>query len=95
MTRNWRSTDHRRVPRMYPMKPTPRELAALRAVADGSSLTKAAPDLGLTASALGSILSCLYERLVIKDLGEHPLSQDRRRMAVNICKREGWWDTDA
>lgn len=88
----WKPEDHRRIPRNYPTRPTTRELNALKAVEDGSPLTVAAPRLGITAPALGSILSAVYARLNVKDMGEHHLSQDRRRMAINICKREGWWE---
>jgi hypothetical protein len=74
------------------MPPTPREICALKAVEDGSSLTEAAAKLGITAPALGSILSGAYARLLVKDMGEHHLSQDRRTMAIKICKENGWWD---
>lgn len=92
MTRiNWNPNDHRRIPKSYPEQPTPREIRALQAVEDGSPLTVAASRLGIPVSSLGSILSGVYARLLVKDLGVHHLSQDRRRMAINICKREGWW----
>jgi hypothetical protein len=87
----WSADDHRRLPKSYPEPPTPREIKALRAVQDGATLTEAAKELRITASALGSILSCVYARLLIKDLGSHHLSQDRRAMAVKICKEQGWW----
>lgn len=88
---NWRPEDHRRIPKNYPEQPTPREIRALQAVEDGSPLTVAAPKIGLTAPALGAILSGVYARLLVKDMGSHHLSQDRRAMAIKICKREGWW----
>jgi hypothetical protein len=77
------------------LRPYPKQLEALRTVADGCSLTEGARRMGIKSPALGALLSGAYSRLKIKDLGGHHLSQDRRRIAVNICKREGWWDTDA
>ena len=71
--------------------PTPRELKALRAVADGSSLSEAAQKLETTTSRLASVLSCLYLRLGITNRSSHHLSQDRRSMAIKIGKKEGWW----
>jgi len=90
---NFRKDDHRRDPGRHPdpERPTPREIRALQAAEDGVSLAVAGARVGLTAAAVGSLLSHAYDRLKIKDQGSHHLSQDRRRMAVNICKREGWW----
>jgi DNA-binding NarL/FixJ family response regulator len=89
----WSANDHRRIPKNYPEPPTPREIRALKAVQDGSPLTEAAEKLGITAPALGSILSGVYARLLVKDMGGHHLSQDRRAMAIKICKQNGWWET--
>ncbi len=74
-------------------KPTPREMRVLRAVEDGCSLKVAAERLGIPVSQVSHILSSLYTRLKIKDLStSYHTRKDRRRMAVSICKREGWWD---
>jgi DNA-binding NarL/FixJ family response regulator len=73
-------------------RPTPREIRALKAVQDGAPLSQAATGLGLTSRALASILSAVYARLQVKDRGGHHLSQDRRRMAIEICQQNGWWD---
>lgn len=74
-------------------QPTEREIRALKAVESGRSLTEAGKDLGLTAAALSSILSRIYLRLSLPmvDSKTH-FTHERRRMAINICKREGWWN---
>jgi hypothetical protein len=72
-------------------RPTPREIKALKAVQDGSPLSVAAARVGMSTTSLGSLLSVVYRRLGIRRSAVHRLSKDRRRMAVNICKREGWW----
>ena len=90
MPRDGRARTHR--PDGQPVRrPTPREIRALKAVEDGSSLAVAADRLGIPRPALASVLSGLYLRLGITTRSPHRLSTDRRRMAVNICKREGWW----
>lgn len=93
MAVNWKPDDHRRGPWRHPepTKPTPREIKALQAVQDGASLTVAGERIGLSAPALASILSTVYGRLKVKDRSEHHLSQSRRAMAINVCKRNGWW----
>lgn len=70
--------------------PTPRELKALKA-ADSLPWVKAAQSIGLSPAELGSVLSRLYRRFGITDYSTRETT-DRRRMAVNICKREGWWE---
>ena len=91
---NWKPDDHRRNPGRHPApeRPTPREIKALQAVQDGVSLTVAGARMGLTAQGIGSILSHAYDRLKIKSVPVHHLSQDRRALAIAICKRNGWWD---
>lgn len=76
-------------------RPTPRELRALMAVADGCSLAAGAHRLGRTVGWLAHVLSRLYTRFGIKELPGHRLSHDRRYMAVRICKANGWWPDDA
>lgn len=71
--------------------PTPRELKALKAITD-LPWVKAAESIGVPPSELGSILSRLYRRLGITNYSTRQTT-DRRRMAVNICKREGWWES--
>jgi DNA-binding NarL/FixJ family response regulator len=73
--------------------PTPREIKVLRITADGCSLQEAAERLGppWTSSRISHVLSCLYTRLGIKDLATYHTRKDRRTMAINICKHEGWW----
>lgn len=90
---HWREDDHRRDPGRHPEpeRPTEREIKALLAVQDGSSLAVAGARLGLSAPALGSILSHAYDRLKVKDLARHHLSRDRRELAIKICKDHGWW----
>lgn len=74
-------------------QPTPREIRALKAVESGRSLTEAGKDLGITAAALSSILSRIYVRLGLPHVTSTVhYSHDRRRAAIRICKREGWWD---
>lgn len=90
---HWRPDDHRRDPGRHPEpeQPTPREIKALKAVEDGSSLSQAGKKLGLSSHALGAILSHAYDRLKIKDLASHRLSQERRALAIKVCKDHGWW----
>lgn len=76
------------------VKPTPRELRVLKVVADGIPLTEAARRLEVPVGYVSHVLSCLYRRLGIKDIGAHPQSHDRRRLAVRICKTNGWWGDD-
>lgn len=90
----WRApNDHRRLAHRHPdpERPTPREISALRAVEDGCSLTVAAQKLGIRREQVAHILSCVYDRLKVKDLSSHHLSHDRRAAAISICRREGWW----
>lgn len=75
------------------LRPYPRQLEALRTVADGCSLTEGARRMGIPSASLGALLSGAYSRLKIKDLGCHHLSQDRRQMAISLCKQKGWWHT--
>lgn len=72
-------------------RPTPREIKALVAVADGATLTGAARDLGWPVTLLAHVLSCAYRRLGVKDLPVHRLSHERRQAAIAICKARGWW----
>jgi DNA-binding NarL/FixJ family response regulator len=90
---SWKQKDHRRDPGRHPgpEQPTPREIKALQAAEDGSSLTVAGARMGLSAAAIGSILSHAYDRLKVKDLAGHRLSQDRRAKAIKVCKDHGWW----
>lgn len=74
-------------------RPTPREIKALVAVADGAPLSEAARDLGWQTGHLAHVLSCVYTRLGVKDLPAHRLSHDRRHAAIRICKQRGWWPT--
>lgn len=89
----WKPDDHRRDPWRHPepTRPTPREIRALQAAEDGVSLTVAGARIGLTAAAIGSILSGVYDRLKVKDLSEHHLSQSRRTKAIKVCRDHGWW----
>jgi DNA-binding NarL/FixJ family response regulator len=92
---NWKKDDHRRNPGLHPEpeRPTPREMRALHAVQDGVSLAVAGARMGLSAAAIGSLLSAAYDRLKIKDLGKHHLSRNRRDLAVRLCKKNGWWES--
>lgn len=78
------------VPGIRP-RPTPRELRALMAVADGCSLAAAAHRLDKPVPWLAHVLSRAYTRLGVKDFPCHRLSHDRRRLAIRICKTNGWW----
>jgi DNA-binding NarL/FixJ family response regulator len=93
---NWKKDDHRRDPGRHPEpeQPTEREIKALQAVQDGVSLTVGGARMGLSAPAIGSILSHAYERLRVKDLHKHHLSQDRRHLAIKVCRNHGWWPGD-
>jgi DNA-binding NarL/FixJ family response regulator len=90
---NWKENDHRRNPGRHPEpeRPTPREIRALQAAEDGSSLAVAGARIGLSAAAIGSILSHAYDRLKITKRWTQHLSQERRALAIKICKRNGWW----
>jgi DNA-binding NarL/FixJ family response regulator len=90
----WKENDHRRNPGRHPdpERPTPRELKALHAVQDGVSLAVAGARMGLSAQAIGSILSHAYDRLKIPKRWSQHLSQERRYEAIRICKDHGWWD---
>lgn len=84
---------HRRDPGRHPdpERPTPREIKALKAVQHGAPLAVAAKQLGITRQQLGHILSHAYDRLKVKDMGQHHLSKERRSMAIDVCIRNGWW----
>lgn len=80
-----------------PWRPYPSQLAVLRAVADGSSLTEAGRKLGLDHQDVSARLSGCYDRLGVKDpetfeeMREHHLSPWRRAKAIKVCKEHGWW----
>lgn len=76
------------------LRPYPKQLEALRAVADGCSLTEGGRRMGISRYELGALLSAAYSRLKIKDLGQHQTGQDRRWKAIKICKKNGWLEPD-
>lgn len=76
-----------------PWKPYPSQLEALRAVADGCSLSEGGRKIGLEQQDMASRISSLYTRLGITadNAPGHHLSQHRRWVAIKICKDHGWW----
>lgn len=87
-------------PESKPWRPYPSQIQALRAVADGSSLSAGGRKIGLTHQQMASRLSMCYDRLGIKEpqthaeMNQHHLSPWRRAKAIEICKARGWWDPD-
>jgi DNA-binding NarL/FixJ family response regulator len=80
------ASDHR--PNGDPVnRPTPREINALKAVADGASFAMAARDLGIPLGTFADTMSSLYRRLGIPRMD----SRARRALAVQRGRREGWW----
>jgi len=76
-----------------PWKPYPRQMEALRALADGSSLSEAGQKMGgITAQAVSSLLSHAYSRLRVKDIPHPHHSTVRRDWAIRVCREHGWWE---
>jgi DNA-binding NarL/FixJ family response regulator len=71
-------------------RPTPREMRVLRATADGCSLKVAAERLGIPEQQVAHILSHVYRRLFIPDLG-YARRKERRQLAIDICVANHWW----
>jgi len=76
-----------------PWKPFPSQLEALRAVADGCTLSEAGKKIHLEPWHVASRLSGLYDRLgiTLANTPGHRLSQHRRYTAIQVCKDHGWW----
>lgn len=67
---------------------TVRQVEVLSAVADGRSLSAAAPSLGMTSRGLASVLSGIYRRLGVADVAR----DQRRQAAVRVASTHGLFD---
>lgn len=71
-------------------RPTPREIKALRAMAEGNApIREVAQLMGVPVGTLSNTLSALYKRLGIDRRAVH--YTEARRIAIEMGKREGWW----
>jgi DNA-binding NarL/FixJ family response regulator len=78
-----------------PRRPQPNQIEALQAAADGCSLAVAAQRIDITVQMIASRLSHCYDRLGIdRPGGMHSLSPDRRYMAIQVCRDNGWWPAE-